>query len=181
MDTDFLIIRKMKQGDDNAFDQFVHKYYEEILNYCNRHCYDTEYAEDLAQETFLHFFAKLSDYHYKGKMKNYLYTIAGNLCKDYYKKKKEVLAEDEVLERGTLPGADQEEGVVTKVVVKEALGKLSEEYREVIILYYFQDLKLSEIADVLQINLSLVKYRMRQAKKQLEQYLGREGFYESGK
>ena len=127
------------------------------------------------------FFAKLSDYHYKGKTKNYLYTIAGNLCKDYYKKKKEVLAEDEVLERNILPGADQEEGVVTKVVVKEALEKLSEEYREVIILYYFQDLKLSEIADVLQINLSLVKYRMRQAKKQLEQYLGREGFYESGK
>lgn len=49
-----------------------------------------------------------------------------------------------------------------------------------IILYYFQNLKLSEIAGVLQINLSLVKYRIRQAKKQLEQYLGEEDFYESG-
>lgn len=88
MDTDFLLIRKMKQGDEDAFDRFVHKYYEEILSYCSRHYYDTEYAEDLTQETFLHFFTKLSDYHYKGKTKNYLYTIAGNLCKDYYKKKK---------------------------------------------------------------------------------------------
>ena len=41
MDTDFLLIRKMKQGDEDAFDRFVHKYYEEILSYCSRHYYDT--------------------------------------------------------------------------------------------------------------------------------------------
>lgn len=93
----------MKQGDEEAFDRFVHKYYEEILSYCNRHCYGTEYAEDLTQETFLHFFAKLFDYHYKGKTKNYLYTIAGNRCKDYYKKKKDVPTQGEDLERNVLP------------------------------------------------------------------------------
>ena len=70
--------------------------------------------------------------------------------------------------------------MLDKVVIEEALRRLPEEYREVIILYYFQNLKLSEIAGVLQINLSLVKYRIRQAKKQLEQYLGEEDFYESG-
>ena len=180
MDTDFLLIRKMKQGDEDAFDRFVHKYYEEILSYCSRHYYDTGSAEDLTQETFLHFFTKLSDYHYKGKTKNYLYTIAGNLCKDYYKKKKDILAETEDLDRNASMGANQEDILLDKVVIEEALRRLPEEYREVIILYYFQNLKLSEIAGVLQINLSLVKYRIRQAKKQLEQYLGEEDFYESG-
>ena len=77
-------------------------------------------------------------------------------------------------------GANQEDILLDKVVIEEALRRLPEEYREVIILYYFQNLKLSEIAGVLQINLSLVKYRIRQAKKQLEQYLGEEDFYESG-
>ena len=72
---DFLLIRKMKQGDDNAFDLFVHKYYQEILSYCYHHCFDQTYAEDLTQETFIRFFTKLSDYHYKGKTLNYLYTI----------------------------------------------------------------------------------------------------------
>ena len=79
----------MKQGDDNAFDLFVHKYYQEILSYCHHHCFDKTYAEDLTQETFIRFFTRLPDYHYKGKTLNYLYTIAGNLCKDYLKKTKE--------------------------------------------------------------------------------------------
>lgn len=91
---DFLLIRKMKQGDDNAFDLFVHKYYQEILSYCYHHCFDQTYAEDFTQETFIRFFSKLPDYHYKGKTLNYLYTIAGNLCKDYLKKTKEMLLEE---------------------------------------------------------------------------------------
>lgn len=38
MDTDFLLIRRMKRGDEAAFDIFVHKYYESILTYCCYHC-----------------------------------------------------------------------------------------------------------------------------------------------
>ena len=90
MDVDFLLLMKMKQGEEDAFDKFIRKYYEEILKYCTYHCFDSEYARDLTQETFLRFFANLSVYQYCGKTKNYLYTIAGNLCKNYYKKKKEI-------------------------------------------------------------------------------------------
>lgn len=87
MDTDFLLIRKMRQGDEEAIDLFVRKYYPDIFRYCRYHCFDTEYAEDLTQETFVRFFEKFAEYHHFGKAKNYLYTIAGNLCKDYYKKR----------------------------------------------------------------------------------------------
>ena len=62
MITDFLLIQKMKQGNEQAFDTFVRKYYNEILKYCSYHCFDTQYAEDLTQETFIKFFAKLSLY-----------------------------------------------------------------------------------------------------------------------
>ena len=58
MDADFLLIKRMKQGDEAAFEVFVRKYYEEILNYCSYHCFDRTYAEDLTQETFVRFFAK---------------------------------------------------------------------------------------------------------------------------
>ena len=63
MDFDLLLIQKMKRGNEKAFDVFVHKYYEKILKYCRYHCLDTSYAEDLTQETFLHF------------LKNYLITV----------------------------------------------------------------------------------------------------------
>ena len=50
MQNDFLLIRKMKQGDDDALDLFVHKYYQDILNYCHYHCSDKTYEEDVPQE-----------------------------------------------------------------------------------------------------------------------------------
>lgn len=169
MNADFLLIQKMKRGDEAAFDTFVRKYYTEILNYCHYHCFDAAYAEDLTQETFIRFFAKLSDYHFMGKTKNYLYTIAGNLCKDYYRKKKDVPTKREELEQNI--ASSQLEQVTERVMIETALAALPSELREVMVLYYFQGLKLSEIAKVLQITLSLVKYRLRQAKKQMRQIL----------
>ena len=175
MDVDFLLLMKMKQGEEDAFDKFIRKYYEEILKYCTYHCFDSEYARDLTQETFLRFFANLSAYQYCGKTKNYLYTIAGNLCKNYYKKKKEDVMDKEGLQAKAGAAADPFAGVLDQMEMQAALAGLSEEFREVLILYYFQELKLKEIAGVLGIGLPLVKYRMRQAKKQLKEFFERRG------
>ena len=175
MDVDFLLLMKMKQGEEDAFDKFIRKYYEEILKYCTYHCFDSEYARDLTQETFLRFFANLSAYQYCGKSKNYLYTIAGNRCKNYYKKKKEDVMDKEGLQAKAGAAADPFAGVLDQMEMQAALAGLSEEFREVLILYYFQELKLKEIAGVLGIGLPLVKYRMRQAKQQLKEFFERRG------
>jgi len=142
VDVDFLLLMKMKQGEEDAFDKFIRKYYEEILKYCTYHCFDSEYARDLTQETFLRFFANLSAYQYCGKTKNYLYTIAGNLCKNYYKKKKEDVMDKEGLQAKAGAAADPFAGVLDQMEMQAALAGLSEEFREVLILYYFQELKL---------------------------------------
>lgn len=177
MNADFLMIQRMKQGDEASFDAFVCKYYGEILNYCHYHCFDRNYAEDLAQETFLHFFAKLSDYHDRGKTKNYLYTIAGNLCRDFYRKKKDIPTEYENLEQSSISAPL--DSVLEQIAVEEAVKSLPPEFGEVIILYYFQDLKMREIADILQVNISLVKYRLKRAKNILGQRMGEEDAYDS--
>ena len=174
MDVDFLLIRKMKQGDDDAFDTFVRKYYDDILKYCGYHCSDAEYAEDLTQETFANFFAKLSDYRHKGKTKNYLYTIAGNLCKNYYKQQKPVSIDEEQLSEMESASGNPEEKVTDKIMLEWALEQLPEEFRQVIDLYYFQEMKLTEIASVLGIGLPLVKYRLKQARNRLQVLLGKE-------
>ncbi|MDO4345252.1 MAG: RNA polymerase sigma factor [Eubacteriales bacterium] len=174
MDFDLLLIQKMKRGNENAFDLFVRKHYKEILKYCSYHCLDASYAEDLTQETFLHFFEKLSDYRYIGKTRNYLYTIAGNLCRDYYRKTKESLLEEYPKNMQSSLHPSEAENSLNKIAIEAALNHLPEELREVIVLYYFQELKLAEIADVLQIGLPLVKYRIRQAKMQLERLLREE-------
>lgn len=180
MYSDFLLIKKMKQGDDVAFDIFVRKYYLEILTYCYYHCPDKGYAEDLTQETYVRFFTKLSDYHHKGKTLNYLYTIAGNLCRDYIKKVKEIPVEEmEFVEDKSLKQY-QTENILNKIFVEQALKQLPDELSEILTLYYFQELKLTEIARTLQIGLPLVKYRLGRGKKLLKELLRKEESYEMG-
>lgn len=148
--------------------------YDKIYRYCYYKLHHREKAEDITQETFLHFFEKLSDYRYIGKTRNYLYTIAGNLCKDYYKKKRESLLEEQSREFQNSPRQSETEDILNKITIEAALNNLPEELREVIILYYFQELKLAEIADTLQIGLPLVKYRIKQGKMRLEKMLREE-------
>ncbi len=62
MDADFLLLHRMRDGDDQAIEDFVRKYYPVILRYCHLHIQDTCYAEDLTQETFARFFRTLSQY-----------------------------------------------------------------------------------------------------------------------
>ena len=174
MDTDYNLIKRMRQGDNEAFDHFVHKYYTDILRYCTYHCFDSEEAKDLTQDTFLHFFSSFASYSHKGKAKNFLYTIAGNLCKNYYKYPKSQSL-DSVSEELLSDG--QEDRLSTQITVRLYLDRLPEEFREVIILYYYQDLKQHEIADVLGIGLPLVKYRLKKAKELLEKKLRTEGLH----
>lgn len=181
MDSDFLLIRKMKRGENEAFDVFVRKYYGEILAYLGYRCPDRTCAEDLTQETFVRFFSRLPGYRYQGKTKNYLYTIAGNLCKDYFKKKKEIPIDDVKL--GEQAGSTEcpMDAVSDKLMIEWALRKLPETLLEVAVLYYFQERKLLEIAQILDISLPLVKYRLRQARQQLGELLRKEKNDESGR
>lgn len=185
MDWDFFLIQKIKNGSDDAVEEFVRKYYPVILKYCRYHTSNVQNAEDLTQETFERFFASLPRYQHKGKTANYLYVIAGNLCRDTWRHPGELPLEWNEGQSGdcaNLPGdsdfpntaANPMEAAEERLLVEQALGRLPEELREVIILYYFQNLKLKEIAKILQIGLPLVKYRMRRAKELLKIYLGEE-------
>lgn len=171
MDTDYLLIKRMRQGDDAAIDLFVHKYYMDILKYCTYHCFDREEAKDLTQETFLRFFSGFAAYSHKGKAKNYLYTIAGNLCKNYCRQPRRQSL-DSIGEQ--MLSESPEDTLSIQITVRTYLDRLPKEFREIIILYYYQGLKQTEIANVLGIGLPLVKYRLKKAKEQLEKLLGTE-------
>ena len=170
MDRDFLLIARMRPGDDGAIEEFVGKYYPMILRYCRLHTANRCDAEDLTQETFEKFFRSLGQYQHRGKAANYLYTIAGNACRDFCKKPKEVPLEGLSREMGTEPEAND-----AHLAVALALDALPPELREAAVLFYIQGLKQREIADLLHISLPLVKYRLGKAKAQLQQILSEEG------
>jgi RNA polymerase sigma-70 factor (ECF subfamily) len=169
MDEDFLLVQRMRLGDERALGIFVEKYYSLILNYCHAHVADYGYAEDMAQETFARFFQTLPDYHHYGKAANYLYVIAANACRDFRRKNREIPVE-ELPEAADTDG----DGLTMRLDIQMALRSLSEEIREVAVLYFMQELKQKDIARILNIGLPLVKYRVARARRELSVYLGKE-------
>ena len=169
MSEDTQLIRRMKNGDDYAIEEFVRKYYPQILQYCRIHTRDQQSAEDMTQETFLRFFRTLPQYRHYGKAANYLYVIAGNLCRDSFRKTRP-LALEEVPEQSL----EQTPELDRRLDVRRALEVLPPELREAAVLYYYQELPQSSIAKILGTGLPLVKYRLRRAKELLALYLGKE-------
>ena len=170
MDSDFFLIQKIKNGDDGAVENFVRKYYPKIFQYCLLPIRDRGDAEDLTQETFLKFFQSFERYQHRGKCSAFLYAIASNACRDYYRKAKEQYVE-EIPERAE---EDREMGTAEiRMDVENAVARLPEELKETAILFFFQGMKQREIAKLMDIKLSLVKYRVTRAKKLLGEYLGR--------
>lgn len=146
-------------------EKIIRKYYDEIFLYCCHHTGSRTAGEDLCQDTFVSFIEHYKDYHHMGKTKNYLYTIAGNKCRDYRKKHPPVLMEE-------LPEQKAEGDLEDSVILRQLLSSLPEELREILILRYFQDLRYTDIAFILKISPSLAKYRV---KKGLELLSAMEG------
>ena len=122
MDADFLLIRKIEKGNEQAMDQFVLKHYPKIYQYCLLRVRDHGYAEDLTQETFLKFFQAFERYKHYGKALNYLYVIAGNLCKDHFRKEGRM----EVYEMSEEIAVEHMGQVEKRMEIYEALDKLPE-------------------------------------------------------
>lgn len=166
MIADFLLVQKIRNGDNQAGNQLVEKYDSSIYQYCYLHTHNQEYAEDMVQETFERFFGALISGAEIKKTKSYLYSIAGNIIKNNYKKKKEIMTD-------RLPDIEDEnpKNIEIRIDIERALEQLPEEIKEIVILFFFQGLKQKEIADLLNIKLSLVKYRVSKAKELLAKQL----------
>lgn len=153
MDKDAFLIRKMKNGDEKAMDDFVEKYYGNILNYCFYRCMDRHEAENMTQETFVKFFGALASYRHRGKAINYLYTIARNICidwgkREFHRRKVETdigdLSErEEYLGREMM--RDDVEAAAAVMDIHSALNELPKDFRRVIELYYYQGMNMREL------------------------------------
>ncbi|MDE6387903.1 MAG: RNA polymerase sigma factor [Lachnospiraceae bacterium] len=135
-------------------EKIIRKYYDEIFRYCYHHVESRSLAEDLCQDTFLSFIEHYDEYHPIGKTKNYLYTIAKNKCRDYYKKKAPIFMEN-------VPEQESDKCIEESVIIKQMVMSLPEELGEAVMLRYFQNMQYKDIAAILNIKLSLAKYRVK--------------------
>lgn len=155
--------------EEQKFETLVEQHYQSIYAYCCRHVADRELAQDLTQSTFLRFWQNRERYRHHGKALNYLYTIAGNLCRDWFKRKKPVYLE-ELPEEPSSPAADRD----TALAVRAALAALPFKERDVVLLHYYHGLKAAEIAAVTHSTSPAVRYRLRRAEELLRELLKEE-------
>ena len=127
-------------------------------------------AEDLTQEVFLRIVRTLSQYRPKGKFSNYIFTIAVNTANDFFRKNKRFIYEENDL-MGIDAGINIEEIFVKQeqfTYLKEALNKLPDMQKDAILLRYFHNMKIKDIAKITGTNQSTVKSRISQGLSKLK-------------
>ena len=152
----------------------VQEYGEYVYHLAYIYVKNKENAEEIAQDVFYNFGKKQEQFRGDAHIKTYLTRMTINRSYDELRK----LKRRSILQ--TILPFMKEEHSAEKLVVKEAVGKsvkeavfsLSVAYREVIILYYYEDYSTKEIAQLLQTSENTVRTRLRRAKEQLKISLG---------
>ena len=121
-------------------------------------------ALDIVQESIYKAFSSIDSLKNPSFIKTWFYRIVVNTSLDFLRKKKRVI----VVEEETLSGLDKgKPDRYEDFDLKAALDNLPEKYRSIIILRYFEDLKLQEIAEILNQNVNTVKTRLYTGLKKL--------------
>ena len=120
--------------DEEYRDRLIRENYADIYAYCFRHLGHRETAEDLTQETFLRFLRNVERYREYGKIKNYLYVIAGNVIRDHYRKPRGApCGEGDLRRKKESPCRTSDvEHAAERVEIREALAALESPDREIV-------------------------------------------------
>ncbi len=179
-----------RQGDAQAFNVLLARHQRPVFNFLIRQVNNKTLAEDLLQEVFLRVIRGAGTYKKQAKFTTWLYTIARNLCIDNARRAKHRKAASldqpmgKMNEGGRTMGetiADKAPGVERQAAsrrlqdrIQQAVGRLSDEQREVFLMREQLNMPFKEIAEVIGCPENTVKSRMRYAlehlRKQLDDY-----------
>ena len=148
-------------------------YSDAIFRFCLLKVSSVELAEDMTQEVFMRYWQSLRDGKEMTNTRSLLYTIANNLAKDWYKKKKSVSLET-VLESGHQPSAEvvvSPENSASYQEVLAVIDDMDEHDKEVLFLTYVEGLEPKHIAQMIDQTAGTVSVRLNRAIKRLKQKL----------
>lgn len=162
-------------GDHGAFTRLVARWEQPIRRLCVRMTGDQHRGEDLAQEAFARVFANRHRYADGKRFSTWLWRIALNLCHENARRLAvrgersiEFVDVSNDASHGPHEHAVESERAA---MVREALARLPESHRAVVVLREYENLKFREIADVLDVPEGTVKWRMAEAMQQLTRAL----------
>lgn len=177
-------MKRVKDGDSDAFRQLVERYKGEIYNYFIRSTGSIEDSEDLTQQCFVNLYNSLDRYSRKASIRTFLYRIATNLAISFSRKRKSPLSLDLLIEGGYDPASqsssarpeDLAYAMELQKAYLDALAKLPVEWALILDLRIGKELSYKEIAESVGRSVSSVESILFRAREKLTEdmapYLG---------
>ena len=177
--TDTELIRRILQGDQDAFSPLVKKYQKGVHTLAWRKIGDFHIAQEITQDAFLTAYQKLGTLKNHSQFAGWLYVIAANLCRDWLKKSRlpmESLDADNTNEvdkvsysRYVAEKQESEADETRREIVKELLKKLPESERTVMMMHYLGEMTIKSISEFLGVSQNTIKSRLSRARNRLRQ------------
>jgi RNA polymerase sigma-70 factor (ECF subfamily) len=168
------LVSALRRRDPAAAQELVRSWGDRLLRSAFLLCRNETEAQDLVQETFVQ--AMQSGHRFRGGSSIYtwLHAILLNLSRHYHRDRKHLVCDDE-LARRDIPtpeeGPSRLDADAACATLAAALGRLSGPHREAVVLRFYEDLKIHEIAARLGISRGTVKSRLHYAIAKLQQLL----------
>ena len=180
--TDSELVRRAQQGERRAFDELIARHQPIALSLAIRIVGDRERGLELSQEALLHAYLSLERLRKPNSFRAWLCGIVVNLCKNHLRRPRVETVPLELLSGGrnfdSLPfsaRAPQPQEVAqareTHRLILAAIAQLSPANQKAVLLYYFEQLSVREIASLLQISVPAVKGRLHKSRRQLRAQL----------
>ncbi len=180
--TDGELVRRAQQGERRAFDELIVRHQPVALSLAIRIVGDREWGLELTQEAILHAYLSLDRLRKPDSFRAWLCGIVVNLCKNHLRRPRVDTMSLELLSGGrnfdSLPfsaSAPQPDEVAqareTHGLILTAIAQLSPANQDAVLLYYFEQLSVREIASLLQISVPAVKGRLHKSRRQLRAQL----------
>lgn len=174
-------VEKVKQGDQQAKEVLYTETCQHMFFLAKSIVKSDEEAMDIIHDSYICVFQKLDNIKNLSGFKSYLRTTVVNRCKNYLSKKKPLYLSDmtedgEDFELEDIDGEIPDELLENKDViecVRRVVESLPEEQRMCVILRYYDEMSLQEIADTLEVSLGTVKSRLSRASKKMRDEIER--------
>ncbi|MFB6801978.1 sigma-70 family RNA polymerase sigma factor [Peribacillus butanolivorans] len=171
-----LFTEYLEAGEEDIWlDEIMTVYGQDILQLVYSYVKNLTVAEDLTQEIFVKCYKALPTYKKQSKLRTWLWKIAINHCKDYlkswYRRNIEYTVDERVEPQATVSVEETILKLDEDQMLSHTVMNLPIKYREVIYLFYFQELSIKEISEMTGISQGTIKTRMRRAKAMLKEKL----------
>jgi RNA polymerase sigma-70 factor (ECF subfamily) len=181
----FSLVQRAKTGDLSAFDSLMVRYRQRLYAVIYNMTMNAEDAADLTQESFVKAFRSLSKFREKSSFYTWLYRIGVNLTLSFLKKRKirQFFSFDQASNDGGMSKDLEAVSSTSSTSVKkalnnelheklnEALSKLSDKHRTIVVLFEIDGLGHKEIAKIMNCTAGTVRSRLFYAKQQLQSHL----------